>query len=108
MGMLVSWTLSLLLGLAEQEGPSVQDSGKRAIRQVELDYALRERNAAPLEQFRGGAGGDPGAGLTLVGLLGILGAGLDAGSEPGGLLGLEAALVVAYFALRPRSSRASA
>jgi hypothetical protein len=38
----------------------------------------------------------------------------DLSSEPGnpggscGLLGLEAALVVAYFALRPRSSRASA
>jgi hypothetical protein len=77
MAMLAALTLSALLDHLQQDLPSVRDFGEHATRKVEQDYALRERDAAPLEEFRGGSsgGGDLGAGLALLGLLGLLAAG---------------------------------
>ena len=71
MAMIAVLTVSLMLGLPPLPPP---ETGERGTRQVEADYALRERNAAPLEEFR--AGSNDGAALEGALYLGVLGVGL--------------------------------
>jgi hypothetical protein len=72
MGMLTVLTMSFLLGLPTQDFSTARNSGEVGSRQAENDYALREKNAAPLEEFRGSGGG----GSEALGFAAILAVGL--------------------------------
>jgi hypothetical protein len=56
MSTMVALSLSLLLHLPQQQPPPLRDAGEHASRPVEMDYAAREQNSPPLEDFRGGGG----------------------------------------------------
>jgi hypothetical protein len=69
--------MAVLAGLPCQERPSVQDSGERASRQVEQDYAAREHGSDSLEEFRGGGGEELiYAPILAIGIVVLIGKGI--------------------------------